>query len=404
MSLLTAAEVTNLYLYGTKTLPANLENESLIRPSDPKNISVDMNEYMTTGPGRFASPAKFDLIQQFFTSQAVHLQANTPEKPYYTKTELFAAFGTEIGWVGLQQSLYDDGADNYLERAYIWESTAFQIDENAKFVVEANGNRYIKDFAIVPFSKNANTEDFDFKSDSGFSKLVNFALEPLVDPSGIGRTVVISFDGVRTLKDTFTYQDYTNAASTAVLPNPSLLATIAANGLQFTQQLFDSGSTRFLDADNKPILYGSLQGDQINGTVPRPGFDIAPGVTSYGISGYVQNGITYIGGEGDDDLSGGIFSDKLLGGDGDDFIWGNTGDDYLEGGQGNDKLQGGTGFDTYYANNGDTIFDTDGIGKVFFNDQELKGPVGNGMQDAYGNNYMYIRGVAQPLKIMETER
>lgn len=371
MSLLTAAEVTNLYLYGTKTLPPNLENENIIRPSGIKqSVPVDINEYMN-GPGRFASPAYFDVIKLFFSPTSSGLAAGT-----YTKQYLFSLFGlnTDINdrIVSIQQSLYDDGQDNYLERAYIWESTAFQIDDHATFVVNADGSRYIQNFGIIPYSNNANTEDFDFKSDSGFSKLVNFALEPLVDPSGIGRTVVISFDGVRTLMDTFTYQDYTNAASTAVLPNPSLLATIAANGLQFTQQLFDGGSTRFLDHDNKPILYGSENSDNMSGTVPRPGFDIAPGITSYGISGYVQNGITYVGGKGNDTLSGTDNSDKFYGGSGDD------------------RLFGKQGFDTYYAENGDEIHDSDGNGKVFFNGMELHGGAQNNdgtYTDAEGHIY-----------------
>lgn len=389
MSLLTAAEITNLYLYGNKTKPENIESESLIR-SDPLTVptstKVNINEYMTTGPGRFASPAKFELIKQFFTSQAVHLDANTPEKPYYTKTELFAAFGINTGWVGLQQSLYDDGADNYLERAYIWESTAFQIDENAKFVVEANGTRYIKDFAIVPFSENKNTEDFDFKSDSGFSKLVNFALEPLVDPSGIGRTVVISFGGNRILKDTFTYQDYTNAVSTALLPNPGLAATIAANGYAFTQQLFDSGLTKFLDTNNKPILYGSDNSDLIFGTISAEHIidykthtvtrvDIAPGGInrSYGISGYVQNGIHYIGGKGNDRL------------------FGTTNNDYFD---------GGAGFDTYSVSNGDVIVDKREdltmYGKVKFDGEELIGgkqdEASDIFKDKLGYAYKFITG------------
>jgi len=60
MSLLTSEEITNLYLYGDKNIPDNLESESIIRPSNAiKEISVDVNEYMTTGPGRFASPAFF---------------------------------------------------------------------------------------------------------------------------------------------------------------------------------------------------------------------------------------------------------------------------------------------------------------------------------------------------------
>jgi hypothetical protein len=56
MSKLTAEEITNLYLYGTKTIPSDLTSESLIRPLNvkPTTTTVDMNEYMATA-GRFAS-------------------------------------------------------------------------------------------------------------------------------------------------------------------------------------------------------------------------------------------------------------------------------------------------------------------------------------------------------------
>jgi|GEM_PF-4432662 len=344
MSLLTAEEVTNLYLYGSKIKPDNIENENLISKNplrSPIVTSVNINEYMATGPGRFASPAFFEVIKQFFSTTSSGLAPGT-----YTKQDLYDRFGLntyEDKTVNIQQSLYDDGQDNYLERAYIWESTAFKIDDRTTFVVEADGNRYIKDFGIIPFSNPGENpkEDFDFKSDSGFSKLVNFALEPIVDPSGIGRTVVISFDGTRNLQDTFTYQDYTHAASTAVLPNPGLVGTIIANAFSFTQQLFDNGSIRFLDADNKPILYGTNQNDLISGTESRTGVDIAD--VTHPLRGWVENGIRYIGGAGDDRLVGTDYADSLFGGDDNDFLNGVGGNDYLEGGQGDDRLLGDDG-------------------------------------------------------------
>lgn len=70
MALLTAEEVTNLYLYGDRTVPPNLVDDKLIRPkalSIPTSTSVDLNEYMMSGPGRFASPAFFEVIKQFFS-------------------------------------------------------------------------------------------------------------------------------------------------------------------------------------------------------------------------------------------------------------------------------------------------------------------------------------------------
>ncbi|MDR2790394.1 MAG: hypothetical protein LBB59_05410 [Campylobacteraceae bacterium] len=57
MAVLTAEEVTNLYLYGQKTLPSDLTVESLIREIGKITpTEVDINAYMADA-GRFASSA-----------------------------------------------------------------------------------------------------------------------------------------------------------------------------------------------------------------------------------------------------------------------------------------------------------------------------------------------------------
>jgi len=40
MSILTAEEITNLYLYGTITAPANLADESLIHPKNMSSLAA----------------------------------------------------------------------------------------------------------------------------------------------------------------------------------------------------------------------------------------------------------------------------------------------------------------------------------------------------------------------------
>ena len=120
-------------------------------------------------------------------------------------------------------------------------------------------------------------------------------------------------------------------------------------------QIFDSGVTKFLDADNKPILYGTDQDDRIFGTQSKTLVDI--GADNHPLNGWVQNGIRYIGGAGNDTLVGTDYDDKILGGDDNDLLDGLSGNDYLEGGKGNDRLVGEDGFDTYTYTTGDG-FDT----------------------------------------------
>ncbi|QCD51747.1 calcium-binding protein [Campylobacter sp. RM16192] len=61
----------------------------------------------------------------------------------------------------------------------------------------------------------------------------------------------------------------------------------------------------------------------------------------------------------------------------------NGGDDVLKGGNKKDILKGGRGFDTYYAGNGDIITDSDGRGKVYFDNVILKGGTYDKNKKAY---------------------
>lgn len=82
------------------------------------------------------------------------------------------------------------------------------------------------------------------------------------------------------------------------------------------------------------------------------------------------------GNGGNDYLEGGAGSDVLDGGDGSDTLVGGEGIDFLEGSKGNDKLIGGKGNDIYIFKQGDgfdTISDSDGLGKIQWDNLELKG-------------------------------
>jgi Ca2+-binding RTX toxin-like protein len=103
-------------------------------------------------------------------------------------------------------------------------------------------------------------------------------------------------------------------------------------------------------------------------------------------------------GAGNDTLNGGIGKDTLLGGDGDDFLYGEDGADLLAGGSGgdtisggigNDELYGGTGNDGLYGNEGDdNLYGEEGndyLNGVEGNDL-LKGGVGDDILDGSSGN------------------
>jgi len=180
MTVLTAEEVTNLYLYGTINTPSDLSNDSHIRPSGagPTQTTVNINDYMSSGPGRFASPAFFDVVKLFFSPTTSGLPPGT-----YTEAQIRSMMGTSQAIISQQQWAYDDGAGDYEDRVYVWNTVAFEIDDNASFVIAADGTRRIENFAVIPFS-NTNTENFDFESDDWVATLGNDFLEETVDPSG----------------------------------------------------------------------------------------------------------------------------------------------------------------------------------------------------------------------------
>jgi len=66
-------------------------------------------------------------------------------------------------------------------------------------------------------------------------------------------------------------------------------------------------------------------------------------------------------------------NDLLIGGGGSDVMVGGLGDDVLIGARGGDTLQGGRGRDTYIVGDGDSISDADGMGRIFWGNDPLRG-------------------------------
>ena len=67
-----AIEILNFYLYGQKNTPTSneLDNEKFIRDKDAtSDASINANEYMSIGAGRFMTPEKFEIIRRFFSGE-----------------------------------------------------------------------------------------------------------------------------------------------------------------------------------------------------------------------------------------------------------------------------------------------------------------------------------------------
>ena len=167
------------------------------------------------------------------------------------------------------------------------------------------------------------------------------------------------------------------------------------------------------NSGNYHVIYGGKESDNINSNSDTnsvyggDGDDTINGnfldQKLYGGDGndtiYGNDGInTIVGGSGNDKLYGGkgddfIYAGKYMkgnneidssetggvnfldGGYGSDILFGSAADDTLIGGDDNyfDHLIGGLGYDTYYANDKDTITDSDGKGRVYLNGTQLRG-------------------------------
>ncbi|WP_230753915.1 calcium-binding protein [Ralstonia solanacearum] len=390
MGLPTAEQVTNKYLYGADKRPEDMLDPSILnhRNGTTENlIPVDAVEYMRSGAGRFVNSANFAWLRKFFDSSIAL------EPGVYSAKQIFELVGGvatepggekgDAGYI-VNQIYLGAGDPDYAERAYIWGTTRFKIVDGAEFVVSADGSREIRNFAIVPDGD----ENFDFEGGAD-SAIGNRALQPIIDPSNIGRTVRLVFDGIdaisrTTLTESNFNSDQKNVISVDLVDKAKigLAALNAIEGLK--DRLFASGdqSIRFLDSQGRPIIYGTVYSDSIGGAVTPGGTDLNQdkynlggwflgGVLDLGLDsnlyGYLQNGIAYVAGSGNDKIIGTSRNDALYGGDGDDT---------LLGGIGNDMLAGGNGFDSYIVDaqsGSDVIVDADGLGQIVFGDLPLTG-------------------------------
>lgn len=449
----TMAQITSMYLFGQLEKPNNLLDENLIRPKDlvvDYPVKININEYMTDGAGRFVSAKDFKFLDEFFNKSST--ASENLEAGRYTKSEIIQTLKIKFAGVTQSTAEYDDGKDDLFERAYIWNSVAFMVNDDAVFVIDEDGNRFIENFAIVPFSNDKPglrdengkpMENFDFEGGTT-SQIANSMIEWKIDPSGIGRTVNIKFDWDNVNTKTLSYQDYQNEkTSSNFLTNKWNQASVGLDSVltnNLVQKLWDNGIIRFLDEDGRIIFYGTYDYENssskfylMNNTyiyIQLPKLYAKLGASE------LKSGVVFISGNGDDSVIGSINNDKIIGNSGSDTLNGNNGDDVLIagsnkydtsdtsintliGGKGSDeihgaagadilvggyylfgdvvlkddgesdRMEGGDGSDTYYAGDADVIKDKDGQGEVHFGDVVL----GKAYRDtSVSDQQVYLQG------------
>jgi hypothetical protein len=147
-----ANKLISLYLYGEETPPAQPLDEKYAgsRPF-PDPVSISLSDFMA-GPGRFMKLSYFELVQKFLNYNVDVSDNGDPDaapiiengKLVYTKSALGKRLGVDFIAYYFNQAYFDDGSSDYLDRVFIWGTTTFQLDEDIRFIVGENGERYIE--------------------------------------------------------------------------------------------------------------------------------------------------------------------------------------------------------------------------------------------------------------------
>lgn len=374
--------MTNLYLYGQETKPADLVSDSLIREgtaldNKPHGVAIELDavSFMASGPGQYGYGAASEVVTAFMEG-VVNIPHTNGVRTEYTLAEIVGVTNKSSTF-NIQQADYGalSGSDIQL-RTYIYGTSHFDIAATAKFVIEADGTRKIENFAVIPTQDN-----FDFVSDDGTTSLANKFGFLTVDPSHIGRQVIMNFTDTNLIATkTYTQTDFINEKN--FISNRWNMTEFAIKGsvLSVAIDLFADGQapSATFDDNNRPIFYGGNNSDTIS-------YGDLSELQSPFLYQYISNGVVLLGGKGNDMLSGALHDDHLLGGDdqdrlyggdGSDWLEGGSGSDVLDGGAGNDILDGGAGTDNFVWNAGDvdTIIDSDGRtgGRLFYRDSTGK--------------------------------
>lgn len=289
---------------------------------------------MTSGPGRFANGAQFDLINSFFTEPLTVL-ATPGQRTVYNLSQLMSHLGLN-NVVQFEQVFYDDFQNDRAERSYLFNTQSYRIHDQAIFVIEANGTRHVDNLQIVPFD-----EDFDFNG-GWISNLVNPYLQARIDPWSIGITVDITYDGDFAPQVNYTQLQWDSDRAYLTNSYSPISGPIEAFLNPLVENLFNAGVTRFIDPQGRAIIYGTTGTDYLrdendllfySGRAPL----LAP---------YFGNGVVFIGNSGSDQLAGAGTDDDLRGGAGDDIIFGWLGNDVMDGGNRRGLAASGDGIDT----------------------------------------------------------
>lgn len=387
-------EIVSRYVYGNSGKPADLRSESILTRAPLAQASLTASQYME-GPGRFASPVFFELVQKFFTlsnSEILDLVEQFEPDPNFLGDDglpiqnQVVTYDLEAGTISISknalaqmlditkfglsfhQMIFDDGKDDYFQRLFVWGTSAFKIDDDATFVIDlTGGNRKIAEFAVLPREAS---ETFDFEGGQA-SEYFEYVSRPLLDPFEIGSSVEIALTGAEQVeRRTYTQADYLADKASRPLSvagvdhsqattggwlsqgvgNVDVAAAtvkMAATFAPYYQRIHSSGVVQYYE-EGYDLYYGSSGPDVLStGVYTGIVYSFATGWPHQAFYPSQPKGAAIVGGAGSDDLTGDLLSSNLiLSGSGQDKLSGGLSEDVFELGQGAKTVDGSFGFDT----------------------------------------------------------
>lgn len=331
-------DLTTRLVFGTSS--PGPDPNTHIRPDTPASKPLpehlNMLSYLTHGAGRYARPSQSPIIDAFFSDVLIgdgvfrKLSDGT-----YTLSQLRAALGLTASTGATDFFFYqyftDISSSDWIERAYIFGTTPFNLKQDMIFVV--NGLNY----EVRNMELTAENDNFDFDSNPLVDLVANSILKSAFDPynlipaTGANGQVDLIYTGPGKNYSSYGLGSYLlDQASDALDYNPdgaleqilTQLAGLATN-LGYLGSMNGTDRFSYKTSDGKKIIYGTVNSDTIDPSSSEEVVLLSP--------------YQMVGGAGNDSITGSLlFGDELWGGDDNDQLTGRGGDDILRGGAGQD--------------------------------------------------------------------
>ena len=396
-------QIISYYLYGQITKPEDALDERIVNRHKDDSLTIPINalEFMTTGAGRYAQVGNFLAVRKFLAGE---YNSFLVKGASYSFSSLLkevnpnASGNLDISNYGLDTSSVD-----YLDRAYVFGSMKFKINDEARFHYNEDGTLTITEIAVVPWDDN-----FDYSGGGIAAGVTNFLTKDVIDPYGIGRKVSIVFEDIidlpkvdlshNDLPTLNAQQNYFDSINSTIAGEPLPDFVKIYNGLL---DILDYDLTNYFDANNRLVVYGTLENDTPDVNAIKLKYITDLGILSASIivpaslnpallttvtaltaqlhlkiASLISkitdsNGVYYISGNGNDNVEGTNSNDKILGGDGDDTLFGGFGNDHLIGGNDNDILRDASGDDILEGGSGnDTLIGGHDSDKLYGGDND----------------------------------